>query len=91
MDIIELSKELIRFRSENPPGDQKPIADFLESRMKEIGLKVDRYDTQEQTERYRRARGKERQASPNAQRTRPNLRNAIGSSTEQEQPTLREA
>jgi len=46
-DVVELAKELIRIRSENPPGDQRPIADFLESRMKEIGLKVESHDYQE--------------------------------------------
>jgi succinyl-diaminopimelate desuccinylase len=44
VDVIELTKELIRIRSENPPGNQKPIADFVESTMKEIGLSVERYD-----------------------------------------------
>jgi succinyl-diaminopimelate desuccinylase len=44
LDVVELTKELIRIRSENPPGNQKPIADFVESIMKEVGLEVERYD-----------------------------------------------
>jgi len=44
MDVVQLTKELVRVRSENPPGNQKPIADLVESKMKEIGLKVNRYD-----------------------------------------------
>lgn len=44
MDVIQLTKELVSVRSENPPGDQKPIADFIESKMNEIGLKVERLD-----------------------------------------------
>lgn len=44
--VVELTKDLIRIPSENPPGNQKPIADFIESKMKQIGLKVDKYDYQ---------------------------------------------
>jgi acetylornithine deacetylase/succinyl-diaminopimelate desuccinylase family protein len=44
--VVELTKDLIRIPSENPPGNQKPIADFIERRMKEIGMEVDRYDYQ---------------------------------------------
>ena len=44
--VIELTKDLIRIPSENPPGNQKPIADFIERRMKEIGLTVEKYDYQ---------------------------------------------
>jgi len=43
-NVVQLTKELVKIPSENPPGDQKPIAEFLESRMKAIGLKVVRYD-----------------------------------------------
>lgn len=43
-ELIELTKELLRVRSENPPGDQSAIAEFLESKMKEIGLQVEKYD-----------------------------------------------
>lgn len=46
-DVVELTKELIRIRSENPPGDQRSIGDFLESKMKEIGLNVEKYDYEE--------------------------------------------
>ena len=42
--VVELTKALIRIPSENPPGDQKPIADFIENEIKRIGLQVERYD-----------------------------------------------
>jgi len=43
-ELIELTKELLRVQSENPPGEQSAIAELLESKMKEIGLQVEKYD-----------------------------------------------
>jgi succinyl-diaminopimelate desuccinylase len=43
-ELIELTKQLVGIRSENPPGEQNEIGDFIESRMREIGLEVERYD-----------------------------------------------
>jgi succinyl-diaminopimelate desuccinylase len=44
VDVVQLTKELVRVQSENPPGNQAPIADLVESKMEEIGLKVVRSD-----------------------------------------------
>lgn len=36
--VVELTQELIRFRSINPPGDEEPVAEFLAGRLREFGL-----------------------------------------------------
>lgn len=43
-ELIELTSELVSIRSENPPGEQKEIGKFLESKMKEIGLQTESYE-----------------------------------------------
>jgi len=43
-ELIELTKQLVSIRSENPPGEQSEIGEFLESKMRETGLRVERYD-----------------------------------------------
>jgi len=42
LNVVELTKDLVRIHSENPPGNQEAIADFVESTMKQIGLEVER-------------------------------------------------
>lgn len=39
--VIELTRELIRFQSVNPPGDEGPVAEFLSARMADLGLDVE--------------------------------------------------
>ncbi len=36
--VIDLTRELIRFESVNPPGNEGPVATFLAGRMRELGL-----------------------------------------------------
>jgi succinyl-diaminopimelate desuccinylase len=38
--VVELTRDLIRFPSVNPPGDEEEIAQFLGRRMSELGLEV---------------------------------------------------
>jgi len=42
--VISLTKNLIKIQSQNPPGDEKEISEYLIERLKEIGLKVKTYD-----------------------------------------------
>lgn len=42
--LLDLATRLVRIQSENPPGREKEIADMLEEKMAELGLKVERYD-----------------------------------------------
>ena len=37
-DIVKFHQEIVRIPSENPPSKYKPIAEFTETKMKEIGL-----------------------------------------------------
>ncbi|HLJ66216.1 MAG TPA: M20 family metallopeptidase [Chloroflexota bacterium] len=39
--LIQLTRDLIRFRSVNPPGNERPPAEFLGNTMRELGLEVD--------------------------------------------------
>jgi len=39
-DITDMTMALIRFKSENPPGNEEEIADFLASKLKTLGFKV---------------------------------------------------
>ncbi|MHA1334384.1 MAG: hypothetical protein ACTSPW_01410, partial [Promethearchaeota archaeon] len=39
-DIIKFHQDIIRIPSENPPGNYKEIAKFVENKIKEIGLKT---------------------------------------------------
>ncbi|GAC1628742.1 MAG: ArgE/DapE family deacylase [Chloroflexota bacterium] len=36
--VIGLTRDLVRFRSVNPPGDEQPVAEFLAARMKDLGM-----------------------------------------------------
>lgn len=36
--VIELTRELVRFRSVNPPGDEQPVAEYLARRMDALGM-----------------------------------------------------
>jgi len=42
--LIKLTQDLIRIDSQNPPGDERRIAVFVESYLKELGLKVKVYE-----------------------------------------------
>jgi succinyl-diaminopimelate desuccinylase len=39
--VVELTRELIRFRSVNPPGNERPVAEFLAKRMQELGIEAE--------------------------------------------------
>lgn len=38
--VVDLTRELIRFRSVNPPGDEQPVAEFLQGKFLDLGLQV---------------------------------------------------
>ena len=42
--LLGFARDLVRTSSENPPGDERQVANLLEAKMREIRLKVDRYD-----------------------------------------------
>ena len=42
--ILRLTSSLVKIPSENPPGNEVEVANYLESEMKKIGFKVFRYD-----------------------------------------------
>jgi succinyl-diaminopimelate desuccinylase len=39
--VTELTQDLIRFRSVNPPGNEREAAEYLGNRMRELGLEVE--------------------------------------------------
>jgi succinyl-diaminopimelate desuccinylase len=39
--VVDLTRDLIRFRSVNPPGDEEPVARYLAGRMEEFGIQAD--------------------------------------------------
>ena len=39
--VVELTRELVRFPSVNPPGDEQEVAEFLGGRMSDLGLEVE--------------------------------------------------
>lgn len=39
--VVELTRELVRFRSVNPPGNEQEVAEFLARRMTDIGMEVE--------------------------------------------------
>jgi acetylornithine deacetylase/succinyl-diaminopimelate desuccinylase family protein len=41
-ELVALTQQMVRIRSENPPGDEKPVAVWLTERLKESGLQVER-------------------------------------------------
>lgn len=43
-DIVQLCSELVKIPSENPPGDVKDIASFIEDWLETRGLKVEAYE-----------------------------------------------
>ena len=43
-DIVRLTRELVRIPSPNPPGLESEVSDFLASKMKAIGFKVQSYE-----------------------------------------------
>lgn len=42
--LVKLTQDLIRINSENPPGDERLIAAFVESYLRKLGLKVKIYE-----------------------------------------------
>ncbi len=42
--LLGFASDLVRTSSENPPGNERQVANLLEAKMRELGLKVDRYD-----------------------------------------------
>ena len=42
--ILRLTSSLVKIPSENPPGNEREVANYLESEMKKIGFKISRYD-----------------------------------------------
>jgi acetylornithine deacetylase/succinyl-diaminopimelate desuccinylase family protein len=42
--LIELFRKLIQINSENPPGDEKQIADFVRRHLEKLGLRVKIYE-----------------------------------------------
>jgi len=45
--VIELTRELVRFPSVNPPGNEAEVASFLAGRMRELGLEAETQTVQE--------------------------------------------
>jgi len=43
-NLINLASTLVRIPSENPPGNEKEVAEFLASELRELGFKVFEYD-----------------------------------------------
>ena len=39
-EVVELARDLIRIPSENPPGGEKEIAEYLGAQMQAMGMKV---------------------------------------------------
>lgn len=46
-DLVALAQQLIRIPSENPPGDEKRVADFLADRLKRLAMEVHVEDVDE--------------------------------------------
>jgi len=42
--ILSLAAALVRIPSENPPGNEKEIADFAASKLRELGFRISEYD-----------------------------------------------
>jgi acetylornithine deacetylase/succinyl-diaminopimelate desuccinylase-like protein len=42
--LLGFARDLVRTSSGNPPGNEIQVANLLEAQMRELGLKVDRYD-----------------------------------------------
>jgi len=42
--LIKLTRKLIQINSENPPGDERPIANFVQGYLKKLGLRVRIYE-----------------------------------------------
>jgi len=43
-EAIDLTRQLIKIPSENPPGNEREIAEYLSQKLTELGLKVLKYD-----------------------------------------------
>jgi acetylornithine deacetylase/succinyl-diaminopimelate desuccinylase-like protein len=41
---IEIARQLIRFRTVNPPGDELPAQDYLQALLEEVGFSVQRFE-----------------------------------------------
>ncbi len=39
--VVDLTRELIRFQSVNPPGNEQPAAEYLTQRLRELGLEAE--------------------------------------------------
>lgn len=39
--VVDLTRELVRFRSVNPPGNEQEVAEYLAGRMTELGLEAE--------------------------------------------------
>lgn len=40
-ELVELTREMVRIPSENPPGDETAISEFVGSKLKDLGLEVE--------------------------------------------------
>jgi acetylornithine deacetylase/succinyl-diaminopimelate desuccinylase family protein len=45
-ELIELTQELVQRKSENPPGDEREVAEFVASEFQELGLHVECIESQ---------------------------------------------
>lgn len=43
---LEITRQLIRFRTINPPGNEQPAQDYLHNLLEENGFQVERYEKQ---------------------------------------------
>lgn len=43
-ELVELTRSLVRLKTENPPGDMREITDFAASYFREAGIPVERYE-----------------------------------------------
>ena len=39
--VVDLTRELIRFQSVNPPGNEQPVAKYLATRLRDLGLEAE--------------------------------------------------
>jgi succinyl-diaminopimelate desuccinylase len=39
--VVELTRDLVRFKSINPPGDEQPAAEYLAAQLRELGLEAE--------------------------------------------------
>jgi succinyl-diaminopimelate desuccinylase len=39
--VVDLTRDLVRMRSINPPGDERPVAEYLARRMRDLGIEAE--------------------------------------------------